>query len=111
MMPTYLERTVGLRERSIQFFLELYLVRAPLVVGFLLATAAGNAVRGDNVVTSAALPTALLLGMGFAVFGFPPKLLNVFYQAVPAGVLLGILGWLLGVGAVRIRRARHSTAR
>lgn len=108
LMTVYLERTIGLRERSIQFLLELYLVRAPLVIVFLLGTAAANAVRGDNVVTSSAFPTALFLGMGFAVFGFPPKLLNVFYQAVPAGILLGILGWLLGIGAVRIHRARHS---
>jgi len=110
LMTVYIERTIGLRERSLQFFLELYLVRAPLVVVFLLATAAGNALRGGNVVTSVALPTTLFLGMGFAVFGFPPKLLNVFYQAVPAGILLGILGWLLGLGAVRVQRTRHSVA-
>jgi xanthosine utilization system XapX-like protein len=108
ILPTYLERTVGLRQRSIQYFLEIYLVRAPLVVVFLLGVAAVNAVRGGGVVTSGGLPTALLLGMGFAVFGFPPKLLNVFYQAIPAGILLGVLGWLLGIGAVQIHRSRHS---
>lgn len=108
LMPVYIERTIELRQRSVQYFLEMYLVREPLVVVFLLGAAAANAVRGGNVVTSGALPTALLLGIGFAVFGFPPKLLNVFYQAVPAGILLGLLGWLLGAGAVRIRHSRHS---
>lgn len=109
LMPTYIERTIGLRERSIQFFLELYLVRAPLAVLFLLGVATANAVRGGNVVTSAALPTALLLGMGFAVFGFPPKLLNVFYQAIPAGILLGVIGWLMGIGVIKIHRASPGT--
>lgn len=111
LMTVYLERTVGLRQRSVQYFLELYLLRAPLVIVFLLGVATANAIRGGNVVTSGALPTALLLGMAFATFGFPPMLRNVFYQAVPAGILLGVLGWLVGIGTLRIHRARHSTTK
>ncbi|WP_157971740.1 hypothetical protein [Halorussus litoreus] len=110
LMTVYLERTVGRPRSGIVFFLELYLVRAPLVVVFLLGIGAGNAVRGGDVVTSSALPTAILLGMAFATFGFPPLLLNVFYQGVPAGILLGALGWSVGIGAVKLYHTRRSAA-
>lgn len=110
LMTAYFERTIGRPRSGIPFFLELSLGRAPLVVVFLLGLGAGNAIRGGDVVTSSALPTAILLGMAFATFGFPPLLLNVFYQGVPAGILLGALGWLAGIGAVRLYRARRSTA-
>lgn len=107
LMTVYLERTIGRPRSGILFFLELYLVRAPLVVVFLLGIGAGNAVRGGDVVTSSALPTAILLGMAFATFGFPPLLLNVFYQGVPAGILLGAVGWLAGIGAVKLYHNRR----
>lgn len=113
MMTAYLDRVIGQPDGGVLFFLELYLFDAPLVLLFLLGVAIANATREGRILTrggvllvSCALPTALLLGMGFAEFGFPPKLRNVFYQAIPAGIAVGALGWLLGVGAMRVR---HST--
>jgi hypothetical protein len=105
LMITYLDRTVRTSDGGVLFFLELTLFDAPMVGLFLLGVAAANAVRGGGILTSCTLSTVSLLGMGFAEFGFPPKLMNVFNQAVPAGIVLGSLGWLLGVGVLRVRRS------
>ena len=107
LMTAYLDRTVRSSSGGVLFFLELTLFDAPVVGLFLLGVAAATAVRRGGILVSCTLSTASLLGMGFAEFGFPPKLLNVFYQAVPAGIVLGALGWLLGVGVLRVRRSTH----
>ena len=105
LMTAYLDRTVRSSSGGVLFFLELALFDAPMVGLFLLGVAAATAVRGGGILTSCTLSTVSLLGMGFAEFGFPPKLLNVFYQAVPAGIVVGALGWLLSVSVRRVRRS------
>lgn len=96
-MMAFLDVTIDLGVSSTDLLLlEILVTQAPLFTVLLVSLAAVRSYRNGGLIVSSLLPTALLLGMGFAIFGFPPKLRNVVEPSVPIGLVLGVAGWLLG---------------
>lgn len=89
--------SVGVNEAWAFEFLRLYVTRAPVLTLLLLGIPALNVLRGGSVVLSPLLPAALLLGMAMAIYGVPPKLLNVPEPAAVAGLVLGLVGTGVGI--------------
>lgn len=102
-MMFFLEVTINQGVSSTDFqLLGILVTQAPLFAILLVSLAGIGAYRNGGIVVSSLLPPALLLGMGFAIFGFPPKLRNVVEPSIPIGLIFGVVGWLLG------RAGRHA---
>ena len=105
VFKTYLNLTVelGTSEAGVWLFLEVFVSQAPSLTIVLLGLAGYNAYRNGGLLGSCLLPTAVMTGMSLGVYGIPPMLTNVVEPAIPGGVILGIVGWMLGIGVKHLR--------
>ena len=73
-MRTFLELTFdfGMSWAGVWLFIETYFRQMSVFILFLITIAGVATHRNRGLLVSMSLSMALLLGMGFAIFGFPP---------------------------------------
>ena len=107
-MRAFLQLTFdfGMSRAGVWLFIETYFRQAPVFTLFLIGIAGVAAYRNKGLFVSMLLPMALLLGMGFALFGFPPKWMSFFEPAIPvessSASLGGALAWVEDIWKIEL---------